>query len=225
VPASDDEIARDTDADWIAFSSLDRMKSHWDRPGWWPGRRAYYWYLTFSEESELHAIAAQCQAELEAPYLDRVPITDLHMTIERVAFDDEISETKLDQIASAADEACRTFSPFTLYIGPLAGSSGAISFSASPHATIAHLRNTLVTATKTVLGEASRPDSAHFRPHVGIAYCNKDVAMEPIISTITPFRRIPIIEVNVRRAALVALTRGQNSYRWIERYTIPLGMV
>ncbi len=219
-----EQAIRDTEADWIAFSSLERIKSHWDRPGWWPGRRAYYWYLTFAEEPELHAIAAQCQAELEAPYLDRVPLTDLHMTIERVAFDEEINETELDQIASVAEEACRALSPFTLYVGPLAGSSGAISFSASPYETIARLRNTLVTATKTVLGEVSSPDGAHFRPHVGIAYCNDDVAAGPIINTVRSIRRMPIIEVDVGAVALVALKREQNSYRWIEKYTIPLGM-
>ena len=168
---------------------------------------------------------AQCQLELEAPYLDPVPLTDLHMTLERIAFDDEISKTELDRIASVADEACRTLSPFTLYVGPLAGSSGAISFSASPHATIAQLRNTLVTAAKTVLGKASALENAYFRPHVGIAYCNKDVATEPIVSTVRRIRRMPIVEVNVRTVALVALTRGRNSYRWIERYTIPLGTV
>ena len=225
MPASDEQIARETDADWIAFSSLKRMRSHWDRAGWWPGRRAYYWYLTFSEESEFHEIAAQCQTELEAPYLDCVPLTDLHMTLERVAFDDEISKTELDRIASVADEGCRALSPFRLHIGPLAGSSGAISFSASPHAIIAELRNTLTTAAKAIPGKASPSDGTHFRPHVGIAYCNTDVAAEPIINAVRSIRRMPIVEVDVQTVALVALTRGQNSYRWIELCTIPLGMV
>jgi 2'-5' RNA ligase len=129
----------------------------------------------------------------------------------------------LERVASAASEACRTLSPFTLHIGPLAGSSGAISFSASPHAVIAQLRKTLISATSTVLGEISPPDSAHFRPHVGIAYGNEEIAADPIIKPARRIRQVPIIEVDVHTAALVSLTRRQNSYRWVEQHTIPLG--
>ena len=226
MPASDEQIARDTEGDWIAFSSLDRMKSHWDRPGWWPGRRAYYWYLTFASEPKLHEIAAQCQAELESPHFDLVALTDLHMTIERIAFEDEIDMSILERVASAAREACRALPQLPLHIGPLAGSSGAISFSASPHAVIGQLRDTLVAATKTILGEANAPHNARFRPHVGIAYCNRDVAAGPIIDTIRRIRRrMPIIDANVHAASLVALTREQNAYRWIEQFKIPFDLL
>ena len=32
--------------DWQEFQRLDFMGNHWERPGWAPGRRAYYWYIT-----------------------------------------------------------------------------------------------------------------------------------------------------------------------------------
>jgi 2'-5' RNA ligase len=222
VPASDEQIARDTEADWIAFSSLTRMTSHWNRPGWWPGRGAYYWYLTFAGESGLHEIAARCQEEVHSPYFDLVPLHDLHMTIERIAFNDEMDESELERVASAARIACRELSPFAIRVGPLAGSQGAISFSASPHSALAMLRNTLDTATRTVLATVG-PTNPRFRPHVGIAYCNSNILAESAISTVGRLRNLPIVEATVRSASLVSLTREQNSYRWLEKYRIPLG--
>jgi len=202
------------------------MKCHWDRPGWWPGRRAYYWYLTFGGESELREIAATCQAELSAPYFDPVRLDDLHMTLERIAFDDEINEATLTQIAAAAADMCRKTPTFSIYVGPLAGSSGAISFSASPYSTIAELRSTLDAARRSVLGRATNPsDSTRFRPHIGIAYCNETVPADQIVDTVQSLRELPIVEVRVRAASIVTLTREQSSYRWIERRQIPLGIL
>jgi hypothetical protein len=137
-----------TDADWSAFAALERMESHWERPGWLPGRTAYYWYLDFTGYPDLQELAIQCQGVIAGAHFDLVAADGIHMTLAKVAFADEIDQAGLNRVARAAACAIAGFGAIPVTIGPLAGSRGALSFSASPRATIDDLRGTLVRATR-----------------------------------------------------------------------------
>ena len=201
------------DSDWKAFTSLSHMKNHWDRPPWWPGRQAYYWYLTFSANSDLRSLGEHCQSAIGAPYLDLVPLDDLHMTICRVGFDDELGPDELNAVVAAASHECQRISPFEMLIGPLAGSAGAISFSAAPLEPILKLREALRSAT-AVGRDRNAIAKERFRPHVGIAYCNSVVPMSDIVRKIQPLRDLPRVQAHIGSASLVLLTRGEQSYHW-----------
>lgn len=210
-----------SDADWQRFSGLPSLTNHWNRNGWWPGRRGYYWYLTFEHEADLQLMAKRCQEAIRAPWFDLVPTDFLHMTLDRIAFTDDISMQELRDIQLAAANACQDIAPFPVDIGPLAGSNGALSFSASPTGRITNLWSTLRRVTSATLrGEDSDDDT--LRPHVGIAYCNTDIPATPVIEAVKSLRQLQPVTVTVRHASLVLLIRDQRAYRWEVQQRIPL---
>lgn len=209
------------DPDWAAFTALENMTNHWDRPGWRPGRAAYYWYLSFRDQDNVRALAAQCQAAVDAPYLDLIPDTDLHMTIQRVAFADEVDTGAL-QRAENAREALRGFGVLQFQIGPLAGSSGALSFSVSPKSRLIELRSRLLTAAHSAGFASDTSDADPFRPHVGIGYCNRTVDAAPIIEQVRVLRSLPPVDVCIRKLTLVELTRHERAYSWDVVSELPL---
>lgn len=220
--SSADRSTCPADPDWTAFAALDRMTSHWDRPGRRPGRTAFYWYLSFRDQREVQALAARCQATIDAPYFDLVAHSDLHMTMERVAFADEIDVKGLRRVEENVNGALRGFAPLRLQIGPLAGSNGALSFSARPKDRLHELRSKVLTATHSA-GFASHVSvSDLFRPHVGIGYCNRAVDAAPIIEQVRTLRTLPPVNVCISELTLVTLTRHERAYSWEAAYTLPL---
>lgn len=207
------DLAPEFDPDWVAFTGLERMTNHWNRAAWWPGRQAYYWYLTFSSNVDLRSLSEHCQSALKAPHFDFVPIGDLHMTIDRIGFDDAIRPDELNAVAVAATHECQRLAPFDMLIGPLAGSAGAISFSAAPLEPILEVREALQAATAKVR-KRSEFAKDNFRPHVGIAYCNTEVPTSSVVPKVRPLRELPPARAHVGGASLVLLTRGVQSYRW-----------
>lgn len=217
-----DDSPSGTDQDWVAFSALDQMVNHWDRPWWKPGRAAYYWYLTFDNEHELHDLAHRCQRAVGGPHLDLVGISELHMTLEGVGFVEDVDPDSLDRVKREANSALQDSPSFTVEIGPLAGSSGALSFSAAPRDRISSLRADLVEASHTAgLALGARADDT-FRPHVGIAYCNQSIPAQPLVEQVRSLRTLPTVEVCIREVFLVALTRNERSYTWDVAHHVPL---
>ncbi|MEX5710656.1 2'-5' RNA ligase family protein [Parafrankia sp. FMc6] len=201
--------------DWHRFTSLDRLDNHWDRPGWTPGRRSYHWMLTFENATELHTLADRCQQRLRLPVLDPVPPDGLHLTLRRLAFTDQIGRADVDRAVEQTCVRLAGVEPFSLAVGPLAGSSGAVRFSVLPWAPVVAVRDGLIEAITAVLGPAAvvvKPNG--FRPHVGIAYCNSRTDAHPIISAVRELRELPPVRVTVGAVALVELRREERAYRW-----------
>jgi len=210
--------------DWDRFARLDRLTDHWDRPGWTPGRRSYHWMLTFEDAPELHALAARCQERLHLPGLDLVPADGLHLTLQRLAFTDQITQADLDAAIAETRRSLASFSAFMLTVGPLAGSPGAVRFSVQPWEPVVAVREAVLDIRDVVLGPsraAVRPDG--FRPHIGIAYSNGANDAQPIVSEVARLRRLPPTTARVDAVALVELRREGRSYRWdtITRVSLP----
>jgi hypothetical protein len=201
-------------SDWEVFSGLQFLTNHWNRSGWWPGRCAYYWYLSFRDNAAVQEMAVRCQSVVITPDFDPVPLSDLHMTLERVAFEDEISRTELAEIVGEAELACSELEPFAATVGPLAGSSGALSFSVSPRETLMKLRSLLVRSAVSAGRQVDGAGGAPFRPHVGIAYCNQQTDAQRVVARVGSLRDIPPVQANVDAVSLVTLKRGVRSYTW-----------
>lgn len=208
------------DEDWRRFRNLTSMVNHWDRPGWTPGRRAYYWYLTFDSAS-LQQLAAKCQTALRLPYLDPVPLNELHLTLPRVGWADEISPEEANAVAQAAIPIASQLQPFGLTVGPVAGSAGAVRFSVSPWEPVFTLHNGLRDAIRTVRGEVC--SEGEFRPHVGVSYCNSAVSPTALIDALEKLRSLPPVEVTVTKADLVLLWRRGRTYTWSTVRSLTLG--
>jgi 2'-5' RNA ligase len=215
VPSVEHEHAHEED--WHRFQQLTQLTNHWQRPGWTDGRTSYHWLLTLNDESELRALAQQCQANLrDLPMLDQVPLDTLHLTLQRVGFADEVDSTQLQQVIDMARQSCADLAPFVLHIGWLAGSEGAIRFTALPVEPVVNLRH----AVRETLTYVACPttdqtiESAAFWPHVSIAYCNVSTPAKPIVERVAPLRVLASAKVNVCTVDLVELRRNNRVYRW-----------
>lgn len=202
------------------FRNLRWLKNHWSRP---IGPRAYYWYLTFENSPELHSLARECQQAIAFPYYDLTPPRGLHLTLDRIAFDGDITPDQLGAIETAAIRACREIPPFDITIGSLGGAPGAIGFSTWPRRAMRDLRDTFRAATLSAYPDAP-VNHAGFYPHVTIAYANSDGI--PAAETVAAVEKInaidPRVDVTIEEAVLVLLERLQRSYAWQTVSRIPL---
>ncbi|AEH11013.1 MULTISPECIES: 2'-5' RNA ligase family protein [Protofrankia] len=209
--------------DWHRFAALDRLGNHWDRPGWTPGRRSYHWMLTFENATDLHTLAARCQDRLRLPVLDPVPAEGLHLTLQRLAFTDQINRAELDTAISETRHRIVDIPPFTLMIGPLAGSSGAVRLSVQPWEPVVTIRANILDATAAALGPSGVVTKPHgFRPHIGIAYCNSSANAQPIVSAVEELRHLSPARAGVSAVALVELRREGRAYLWDTVARLPL---
>jgi 2'-5' RNA ligase len=201
------------------FRTIQWLHNHWARPA---GPRAHYWYLTFGNSPALHALAGECQQAIAFPYYDLTPVTDLHLTLDRIAFDGAITPDQLAAIEAAAADACRKVAPFSITVGALGGTAGAIGFTAFPAQPVRDLRDALRAATLSVCPQAPVRRS-EFHPHVAIAYANSDgIPAADAIAAVEKLHGTARAEVTVTDAALVQLERRQRAYAWHPVARIPL---
>jgi len=212
---------REQDREWVEFQKLNEMRNHWQRLGWHDGRQAYYWFLTFEHAGELLRLAAATQQHLQVPFLDLVPPDGLHLTIQRVGFADDVSEDRAMAVADMLKPLLIHVDPFSVELGRLAGSAGAIRLPATPVAPIRRLRKVARQAVAQELGVRLQDD--RFWPHVGLAYCNSQVPIERILPLVAALREAAPVPAQVKEIHLVRLERQRRSYRWKTILTLPLG--
>lgn len=220
IPKPASEEMTPQEEDWRRFQDVPSMVNHWDRPGWTSGRQAYFWYLTF-DSPRLKTLAARFQEVLHSPHLDSVPLDGLHLTLSRVGWSDEVTPSQVTALSGRASTACSRIKPFPLLIGPLSGSAGAIRFSVSPWDSVVSLHQELRHVTQSALGTAST--EAEFRPHVGLAYCNRAVSPALFVPDVARLRQQPPVETLVSHVELVLLRRQGRAYAWSTVSHLPLG--
>jgi 2'-5' RNA ligase len=201
------------------FRNIRQLHNHWSRP---IGPQSYYWYLTFESCPELHSVVRECQEAISFPYYDLTALRDLHLTIDRVAFADQIAPDRLGAIEAAAMRACADISPFDIIIGCLGGTPGAIGFTAYPTRRIRELRDALRAATLSVCPSAP-VRSPDFHPHVAIAYANSDnVPAAEAVAAVEKLYAAAHASVTITHGTLVLLERRPRSYAWRAVSRIPL---
>ncbi|GLF98145.1 2'-5' RNA ligase family protein [Streptomyces yaizuensis] len=204
--------------DWDAFAALARMTDHWDRPGWTPGHRAYYWML-LPRSPELTALTRHCQHHLAPLRLDPVPDDGLHITLGRIGHRTDVTPRQAAELArTVAEHAPRAFA---LSAHPMTGSRGAVRYSLTPWTPLLHLHTVLNSAARRHGLPAGRP-TAGFRPHLGIAYNNRDRDARPVIDAVAALRTLPPVTLRIARVELVELRRESTAYRWTRLHTARL---
>src|SRR6266511_643176 len=185
--------------DWDTYRQLNILTNHWDRPGWTPGRRSYHWILSVADVPKLPALATQCQTQLrDIPTLDFVPVTSLHITLQRAAFTDEMTPNQVADMVGAASMRCAAIPPPTLQIGPLAGSAGAVRFSVGPHAPLHEIRSAVRSAVADVRDTRTVPGrKTDFIPHVSIAYSNAVTSAQPVIERVAALRSTGCVAADI----------------------------
>lgn len=219
-PTDPDDPAEIAARDQAAFAAVETMVNHWDRPGWTPQTRAYYWMLTFDGVPALTDLAARCHRELAPLGLDPVPTDALHTTLTRVAPSAELPSPQLDALLQAASS--KLLPAFTLRALPLAGSRGAVRLSLAPWTPVLRLHAALTDAMATV-GLRPRKPTALLRPHLSLAYNNRERPAAPVIEAVAGLRDLPAVEFPVSSVELVELRREDRAYRWDVIKSVPVG--
>ncbi|WP_430640937.1 2'-5' RNA ligase family protein [Couchioplanes caeruleus] len=205
---------------WDRFRELDHLVNHWNRR---IGPPSFYWYLTFEQSPEIHALVRRYQRAIPFPYYDHVSLRDLHVTLDRVEYEDTGSRKTLHAAVAAAREVCKKLPPIRVGISSMSGARGAIGFEMEPQESIRTLRDQLREATLSVIPEAP-VRGPEFHAHIAIAYCNSDeVSPTETIEAVEALGPLRPIAVTVEKATLVLLRRLTNSYRWTAISRIPLG--
>ena len=205
--------------DWDAFTAVNEMGNHWDRPGWTSATRAYYWMLTFPDAVPLSSQARHCQQELRHLGFDEIDHDGFHVTLGRIGLVNDVSSQQLESLV--ANAAHRGAERFTLQAIPLTASRGAIRYSIAPWHPVLRL-HAAIAATGIESGLPLDKPTSSLRPHVGIAYCNQALPAHEVRAAILPLRDLDAVELHVDQAQLVELRIEHRAYRWQVVHTFPL---
>ncbi|WJK40781.1 2'-5' RNA ligase family protein [Solwaraspora sp. WMMA2056] len=202
------------DQEWTRFQQVQRMVNHWGRPGWTPGRRSYHWMVMLGHVPALTAMATHCQDQLRhLPHLDLVPTASLHITMQRLAFTDEVSPDVATAVVNDVRRRCAGLPAIPIEIGPLAGSPGAVRFSVGPPGPVSRLRDLIRESIAEVRGPTALPERAsRFVPHVSIAYHNTTADAQPLIQRVASLRHLRPVTAVVQSVDLVELRRQSHQY-------------
>lgn len=197
--------------DWNSFSAIDRMVNHWDRPGWQGNRRAYYWLLTFPRAHQLTDRVRHCQNALVHLEMNLVPEAGLHVTMVRVGDTGQVARAEVDHVVEQAEALA--LESFEIRAHPIAGSRGALRLSLTPWTPLVRLHSALSDVNHRVGVPGGKPTSS-FRPHLGLAYNNRDRAAAPAVEAAAALRSLPPVSLHVGAIELVELRRDRATYRW-----------
>jgi 2'-5' RNA ligase len=182
----------------------------------------YTWHVTFDDHPELHELVSAYQAAL-SPLggLDLIPARWLHLTIQGIAFTDEISQQDIADIADAARKRLANQRPVSLTIGPAIVDPEAIMFEVMPPDALAPVRTAIRSAIADVRGAEQVPESDEWTPHISLAYSNSDGLAAPFIDAVSSVSNPPAT-LTVSKVHLIELNRDTHLYQWATTAEIPL---
>ena len=207
---------------WQQVRELTHTRDHWQwRKGWRPGRQSYWFFVCFDDEPTVADLAQSYLAELDEPGLDPAVPERLHISVQQVGFDDEVSEHEASQVLHAARKL--TVAPLALLLGSVDPNPESVNLRVAPWEPIGSLRCQLREATAGVIGIDRLPGTDdHFWPHVSIGYTNKELPTGPLLRRLEKLAHRGPVNVVVRRIDLVLLNRDDRAWRWNTVGTVPL---
>ncbi|MGW3491311.1 2'-5' RNA ligase family protein [Streptomyces sp. NPDC001054] len=203
----------------------EQLTDHWWwRPGWRPGRRMYTCHLTFGEHPAVHALAETYRRALAASGapLALVPDTGLHLTMQGLAFTDEIADETVDAVARAASARLARIPAPLLTLGPAVVTPEAVLLDVAPAGPVRAIRTAIRDGIADVLGPGQVPEpEAGFRPHVSVAYATGTAPIPPLARRLDALAVEPVT-VTVTHADLIRLGRDEQLYEWTTHTRCPL---
>jgi 2'-5' RNA ligase len=201
--------------DWASFQHVERLTDHWSRHDWPPDRHFVTWYVLFDDPRLVDFVASFQRQLADLTYLDPVPPDALHMTIQGVAYADELGDQQIQAIADRARCRCEGLTGFELHLGPLSGFQAGTFLRAGPWAPVEELRQRLRAAITDVLGPDVLPaKEPRFKPHISVTYCHADPPADELTDRVSRLRSAEQISTGIHAVDLLDLYRQGRTYRW-----------
>ncbi|MGC5000744.1 2'-5' RNA ligase family protein [Streptomyces sp. DT195] len=217
-PADPDDPTIVAVHDWTAFEQISEVTDHWQRPGWEPGTRAYYWLLTMPTAAFGNQIPQLQTAVSHLPY-DPIPDGGIHLTLGRIGDTENTPRRAVHALLD--DTRLRMPDAFDLTAIPITASKGAIRYSVAPWTPLLALHTHLAQATAAA-GLGPMKPSSHLRPHIGIAYSSRRWPATEVRTALEPMRNLSPSTLHVSKVDLVLMRRETGAYRWDTVAEVPL---
>jgi 2'-5' RNA ligase len=200
-----------------------RFANHWQwRPEWREDRPCLLWYVTFEDQPSVLEHAEQLESSLRTgANLDVVPPEWLHLTVDDVAYTDEVSSTQVESLVQATRERVSDCRLPPLELGPVRAMASAVVLPARPRWPLLRLRERVQAASAAVLGRDKPPLTQDFRPHVSLGYVNDECAQRSVMEPLGPADP-DVVQASVSHLTLAAVTRRSRHYQWTTRAVLPL---
>lgn len=203
--------------------------NHWiELPRWHPGRALYSCYLTFANQTGLHQLIDAYQTALaDLPNLDTILRPWRHMTIQGVAFTDELITEEVERIEASVRERLARVRPMTVWTEPEVLATDSVYIPVGPAEPLAGLRDAVRDGVLSVL-DPSRlyalpgQETGKFEPHVSVAYVNADGPAAPFRERLAAVKPDPV-ELRITHASLISLRKDDHRWAWTDEIQIPLG--
>jgi hypothetical protein len=208
------------------YPSDEVLSDHWQwRPEWTVERPCLLWYLTFENQPRLRRMVETLHTRLAGvPEVDPVPPPWLHLTVEDVAFVDEIAPQQVHDLVAAAASAIEEWPAPPLVLGPVVPMGDALVLEARPEEHLRELRERLRACTSVALGPDRVRGPKDFRPHVSFVYVNAPCGLDQVLEPIADLVHDGAV-VSVPMLTLAAVTRRNRHYQWIARASLDLQAV
>jgi 2'-5' RNA ligase len=204
------------------------LVNHWsDLPGWHEGRSLWAMYFTFLDNHPLHrAVLAYQDAIRDVPGIDLIDLEWLHLTMQGIAFADEVADDEVQEISRRLGEIVPPPAlPTAFSVQPPILDHDAVILPVVPTRELSALRNILRSLTKDVLdGRAPYrlPDPVGgFRPHISIAYPNRDMPGGAVTGRLSTVRHEDV-ELGLSHLSFLLLQRSRPRWFWTQEYRVPL---
>ncbi|ROT32464.1 2'-5' RNA ligase family protein [Micromonospora sp. HM5-17] len=207
---------------------VDTMRDHWWwRPGWRVGRHYYACHFDMGRHRELVALVERYQQAIgEFPGLDLIPHRWLHLTTQGVGFLDDLAAESIDRLVGVvADRLAEVPAPVVTFHRPTVRGE-AVYLLADPAEPVAAVRSAVRAAIAEALGEERVEQAAEgpagFRPHVSIAYSNREQPGAPIAEALEKVMTEPVTVV-LDQIELLEYHRDRRMYEWTEARPLRIG--
>lgn len=203
---------------------IERLAYHWWwRDGWQQGRHLYACHFTFQDHPALQNLAAGYQQALSSlPDLEPIPPQWLHLTMQEVAFLDEISPDQLAEFAAvAAAQLAQVPAPeVTFHRASVV--SEAVLLLATPAPPIDAVRRAIRAAIAETLVDIQPSVIPRYRPHVSVAYSNVEQPAAPVHRALQGVELKPVT-LTLSAVSLIEYHRDDRMYAWTSNTPLPIG--
>jgi 2'-5' RNA ligase len=210
--------------EWMWRHATELRNHWWWRPGWQVGTRFYAFHLAVGSCEDLAGLVERYQAAIRGlGGFDPIPREWLHITMQGLAFMDDISPEEVASVVKTTRAALRDIEPFTLVFNRPLIRPEALVLVPEDVQPLNDLRDAVRSAIEKALGQGViELGSTDFQPHVSFAYVNADRAAADVLARLNdtpsttaefPVDTVPLIEVH----------RDNRMYEWRLIDSIRLG--